>query len=129
MCHSCLKVVSKIFQSFIKVVTKLFHSCPTVVLGYLAWMVRQTWSSWRASLKRSCKMQFRRVDLSLIGPPNQVMTKSNFGPISRLSLQCKTPKWRQELIYGSIMLKLYCGIFNLSLPDGDEKSFFGPTYF
>ena len=30
MCHSCLKVVSKIFQSFIKVFTKLFHSCPRV---------------------------------------------------------------------------------------------------
>ena len=65
-------------------------------------MVRQIWSSWRASLKRSYKMQFRRVGLRLIGPPNQVMTKSNFGPISQLPLHCKTPKWRQELIYGSI---------------------------
>ena len=57
------------------------------------------------------------------------MTKSNFWPISPLKLKCKTLKWRQQPIYGSIMLKIFvCHFFTKLHPfptyEG-EKKFFG----
>ena len=40
------------------------------------------------------------------------MAKSHFGPIApALYLKCKTSKWWQESIYGSIMLKLFSVLF------------------
>ena len=42
---------------------------PNTVFGAHIW-ASQIWSS-EVSLKRSCKMQFRRVDLVSIGPPSQ----------------------------------------------------------
>ena len=94
----------------------------------------QLWSS-GVSLKRSCKMQFRRVGLRSIGPSSQKLWSNLiFGPIAPLLLQCKTTKWCQEPIYGSIMLKIFVCHFLTKLQpfftyEGgkSKKSFFGPT--
>ena len=48
---------------------------PNTVFGARIW-ARQIWSS-GVFLKRSCKMQFRRIDLASIGPPSQKL-RPNF---------------------------------------------------
>ena len=68
--------------------------------------VRQIWSS-RVSLERSCKMQFRRIDLASVGPSSQKLeTKLNVWPIAPMWLQCKIKNGCQNVVYGSIMLKI-----------------------
>ena len=46
-------------------------------------------------------MQFRHMDLRSIGPTVKVITKSNSGPISALSLQYKPRNLWQNNVYGS----------------------------
>ena len=60
--------------------------------------------------------------------------KSNFWPISPLKLQCKTSKWRQEPIHGSITLKIVLwALSNISSylveRAWGKKVFFGLTYY
>ena len=67
-------------------------------------------------------------------PTRSLLTlKSNFWPISPLKLQCKTSKWRQEPIYGSMTLKIvlwaYLTYPHIWLKEHEEKSFFGLTYY
>ena len=55
-------------------------------------------------------MQFRCVEIVSIGTNIQKLTKSHFGPISPLKLQCKTSKWWPERVTGSIVPKKFCSI-------------------
>ena len=62
-------------------------------------------------------------------PTRSLLTlKSNFWPISPLKLQCKTSKWRQEPIYGSMTLKIvlwaYLTYPHIWLKEHEEKKFF-----
>ena len=76
---------------------------------------RQIWSS-GVYLKRSCKMQLRRVGLRSIGPSSQKFWPNLiFGPIARLQLKCKTSKWWQKPIYVSIILKNFVCHFLIKL--------------
>ena len=78
---------------------------------------------------------FRKDMKKLTKPTRSLFTlKSNFWPISPLKLQSKTSKWRQEPIYGSLMLKIvlwaYLTYPHIWLKEHEEKkSFFGPTYY
>ena len=49
------------------------YACLTSYLAYIRHVSgAQIWLSW-VSLKRSCKIQFRRIDLGSIGPPSQTL--------------------------------------------------------
>ena len=89
--------IAIIFISFLTASCKIFLGIPSLTLSGVPNTVfgvfgriwacnwpRQIWSC-GVSLKRSCKMQFRCVDLVSIGPPSQkVMIKSHFWQISPL---------------------------------------------
>ena len=85
-------------------ICQIWPNMPNMHIWVHIW-ARAIWSS-GVSLKRSCKMQFRRVGLRSIGPSSQKLwPNQSFGRSPHC--KCKTSKWWPEWIYGSIMLNIF----------------------
>ena len=117
-----------------------YHIQGTVPLSYFSCLKTLHWTSLILRSLFGCFFynclppHFQKRHDKFAQPTRSLLTlKSNFWPISPLKLQCKTSKWRQEPIYGSMTLKIvlwaYLTYPHIWLKEHEEKSFFGLTYY
>ena len=87
---------------------QIWPNMPTTVFGAHIW-VRQIWSS-ELSLKISCKMQSRRVDLMSIGPPCHespiVITVGRWGVRGGSSSKGRRYIWEKHVFQHKFLLAL-----------------------
>ena len=107
--NQCCDVVQNLPPTFLISNFYVFQSTLMHIWTHI-WAL-QIWSSGE-SLKRSCKMQFRRIGHRSIGPSSQKLWPNLiFDLIAPLWLQCKTSKGWPEPICRSLILKNFCVIF------------------